>query len=173
MGAHGEAIGQVGVRYRATVHGLDLDPTLDAFESRARVRHVHQGRGSVVADVEIEKTVPVNIGQRDRHPALADVQRLLHRGETALALVEEEPRAVAERVDDQVEVAVAVQIGEGGARRGQTRRSDASPASDVLEPPVSPVAVEGVRAGQVAEVQVAPAVAIHVASASPAPLSRT
>src|SRR5207253_9987149 len=91
-------------------------------------------------------------------------------GEHAVAVVHEERDASAERADEQIEVAVTVDVGEHGARGMATGQRDAGPGRDVFEAGVAEVAVQGVRALVAREVDVGEAVAVHVAQRDTAAL---
>ena len=133
---------------------------------------VHRGPGLVVGDVEVEVPVPVHVGQGHRHAARVGGQPCLSGmlGEHAVPVVEKERHALAEGADEQVEVAVAVHIGEHGSRRVPPRQGDAGPGRDVLEAPVTEVLVQGVRALVARQVDVGESVSIHVADGHSAAL---
>ena len=79
-------------------------------------------------------------------------------------IIEEEEGPAANRVDEQVKVAVAVDIGKSRSGRIGTLASNASPGGDILKLPVTQIAIENIRAVQSAKIKVAPSVSVHVAS---------
>src|SRR5438270_823273 len=81
-------------------------------------------------------------------------------GEDAVAVVHEERDASAERADEQIEVAVTVDVGEHGTRGMATGQRDAGSGRDVFEVKVAEVAVQGVRALVARQVDVGEAVAV-------------
>src|SRR5438552_195174 len=91
----------------------------------------------IVGDVEVEVPVPGHVGQGHRHAARVGGEPRLGRalGEHAVPVVEKERHALAEGADEQVEVAVAVHIGEHGSRRVPPRQGNAGPGRDILEAP--------------------------------------
>lgn len=84
--------------------------------------------------------------------------------EPALAEVAEELDAVAEGGDEQVEVTIAIKVGEGGSGGGPALagEADAGGIGDIGEAVVPEIAIEAVGAGDGAEVEVAEAVAIDI-----------
>ena len=87
-------------------------------------------------------------------------------------VVEKDVRAVADGVDDQVEIPVPVEVRESCPRRGQSGASDPGFRRDLLEPPVAQVPVKRVRAIQRAEVKVTPAIAIDVTRGDARPVQQ-
>ena len=83
-----------------------------------RIRHVHQGCIAVIGDIEIKQAVPVDICDRDGHAAT----RLVHPGHLAKRLAEtsasvpKQERPGMDRVDDQVEIPIAVQVSKRSSR---------------------------------------------------------
>src|SRR5882762_1754928 len=75
--------------------------------------------------------------------------------------------AVADGIDDQIEIAVAIQVGQRSPGGGQTGASHPGLGRDVLELPVAEIPVEGVGPIQCTEVEVAPAIPIDVTSGDP------
>jgi hypothetical protein len=71
--------------------------------------------------------------------------------------------------DEQVEVPVPVEIGEGTARAPQSRPSDARGAGDIREDSLAAVAIQDVRA-EVGDVEINPAVVVVVARAGAHPV---
>ena len=134
--------------------------------------HVHGGAGLVIGDVQIEVPVAIYVGQRHRHAAGGRAEPGVSGplGEDAVAVVHEERDASAERADEQIEVAVTVDVGEHGARGMATGQRDAGPGRDVFEAGVAQVAVQGVRALVAREVDIGEAVAVHVAQRDAAAL---
>ena len=126
--------------------------------------HVHGGAGLVIGDVQIEVPVAIHVGQRHRHAAggRAEAGVLRPLGEAAVSVVEEQRDPAAERADEQIEVAVPVDVGEDGARRVAAGHRDAGPGGNVFEVKVAQVAVQGVRALVAGQVDVGEAVAVHV-----------
>ena len=135
---------------------------------------VHRRAGLVIGDVEIEMPVAIYVGQRHRHAAGGRAEPGLLRplGEDAVAVVHEERDASGERADEQIEVAVTVDVGEHGTRGMATGQRDAGSGRDVFEVKVAEVAVQGVRALVARQVDVGEAVAVHVAQRDAAALGQ-
>ncbi len=135
---------------------------IDRFEPEFRIGHVHQSERAVVCDVKVEKAISIDVADGQRHAAFAEIQA---RGKTefAFAIVEENVRACANGIDDEVEVAVAIEIDESGASAVDMGEGDAGLSGDVFKFPVAEIAVEHVVSAHAAEIEIAPAIAIHVA----------
>ena len=133
---------------------------------------VHGGPRLVVRHVQVEVAVAIYVGQRHGHAAAGRAEPGLRGplGEHAVPIVDEQRHAPAERADEQVQVAVAVDVGEDGAGREAPRHRDARLGRDVLEAPVAQIAVQGVRALVARQVNVGKPVSIHVAQGDPAAL---
>ena len=116
-----------------------------------------------MGDVQVEVAVALDVGQGHGGRTGVPQEPQVGLREAAGAVVAEGAGAAAQAVDQQVEVAVAVEVGQGAAGGILAGAADASPGRDVLEAPVSEVPVQGVVTLQAAEVQVHPAVAVHVA----------
>ena len=83
--------------------------------------------------------------------------------EVALAVVQEDRVRPARREQDQIEVAVAVDVGERGTGRVAVARADAGRLRDVLELPAAEIPVERAAALRAAEKDVDEPVAVDVA----------
>jgi len=118
----------------------------------------------VVADEEVEIAVAVDVCQRHRGGPQALGEAVAGGlGEASFAVVQEQPGAEAEPVHQQVEVAVAIHVGHDGPGAGLTRAGGSPGVGLALEPPAAAVQVQGIGALEAREVQVAPAVSIHIA----------
>src|SRR5439155_3675571 len=102
---------------------------------------------------QVEPAVPVHVGEGDGRAAgrgrQAGVRPLF--GEMARAVVQEERVRPAEGGQNQVQVAVAVDIGEGAPSRVPVGCRDSGALRDVYELPSPAVAIERVgslRAGE-------------------------
>ena len=93
-------------------------------------------------------------------------------GEMAFAVVEKNICAVAHGVDDQIQIAVAVDVGKGRAGASASMISDAGCLGDALEFPIPEIAIENVVAVDAAEIKVAPAIAVHIPAATPEPFRK-
>ena len=71
-------------------------------------------------------------------------------------------RALAEGIDDQVEVAVTIEINQRAAGRRNIGAGHAGGLGFIGEPPVAQVAIQTASPIEAAKKQIAPAVAIHV-----------
>ena len=160
------AIGELRVRHRPAVHSRNDALSIAGREVEHRVRHVHQGQRAIVRHVEIEKTIAVEIAERERHAGLRAVEPR-HLGETSLAVIREHPRAVAHGVDDEIKIAIPIEIHHRGTGRRQAFARDARLSGHVHELPVAEISIERVRAGEPAEIDIAQPVAIHIARRDP------
>ncbi len=87
--------------------------------------------------------VPIHVRQRHGHAPGAGGEAGLCRplGEHAVAVVQEQHHAAAERADEQVQGAVPIHVGEHGTRRVPPRHRHAGPGRDILEAPVAQIAI--------------------------------
>src|SRR3989442_5492796 len=92
-----------------------------------------------------------------------------HVFEPAIASIKKAGVWTAQRTDDQVQLAVAVDVGKNRAARGLVCASNTSARSDIFELAVSEIAVECVGAIQIAEVQIAQSIAIEITGGDPGP----
>jgi hypothetical protein len=79
------------------------------------------------------------------------------------SIVQEQVGSLADRADEQVEVAIAIDVGEHRAGGIQIRTSHARTIGDVREAPVAQVSVKHVGAIQATEIQIHHSVSVHVA----------
>src|SRR5437868_1779840 len=80
-----------------------------------------------------------------------------------LAVVEENVRALADGVHNQIEVAIAVYIGKRGAGASAPGAGNTGFGGDIRKFPIAEIAVENVVAVDAAKINITPAVAIHIA----------
>ena len=71
-------------------------------------------------------------------------------------------RVTTDGIDNQVQIAIAIQVGKRGAGRVQTVAGDAGRLSDIRKLPVAQIVIECAGTAQVTEEQIAQAVAIDV-----------
>ena len=82
----------------------------------------------------------------------------------AFAIIEKKPGAAANRVDQQIQVAIAVHIREDAPGGKLSGAGHASRVCDVLEFPVAKVSIEFVAAFQTAKVEIASSIAVNIAA---------
>ena len=119
----------------------------------------------VVRDVEIERAVTVDVRQRDGRSALprrvdAEISPL---GELPGPVVHEDDVRPAGGDEEQVEIPIAVGVGERGARRVPVAGPDPGSRGNILELPPTRVPVEGAAPFGFREERVDEPVAVHVA----------
>src|SRR3989442_437965 len=91
-----------------TIFGLEHLSSVDIQDVQAGAAHCSR---TIVGDIKVERAVAVDVRQRHRHASeLADQSRISDFLEMASAVVEEEPGASAQRVHQQIEVAIAINI---------------------------------------------------------------
>src|SRR5438105_5449319 len=83
--------------------------------------------------------------------------------EPSPAVIEEQPSAAADAIDKQVEVAVAVHVGKGGAGGGLIGAGHTGGGSNIGKVPIAQIAIERVGRVEAAKVKIAETVAIDVA----------
>ena len=119
----------------------------------------------VVGDIEIEVTVPINIGQCGGGAAVAGSGREAagQFGKAAGAIVEQEGVRSSQGGDQQVEIPVTIYVGQHGAGGKAVIQGDTCLGRNIGEGPVAQVTVEDIRAVQTRKIDVGPTVAIHIA----------
>jgi hypothetical protein len=125
---------------------------------------VADGRGPEIGDIKVKITVAIDVGQSHGHgPGVGG-----HTGgggkvgETTPAVVLEHSSAAPERVHEEIQVAVAIDIGKGRPGRVLSLAGHTGGMGDVLEAPVAQIAVKRVARIETAEVEIAPAIAIDI-----------
>ena len=145
---HLEAVCQVGSRRGATIHRDHHGTSADVAQGELHARLVHDGVGTEVADIEVEVSIAIHIGQRQRGcpgptPESGLVGPLL---ESPFPIVRPETRPASESVHQEVEIPVAIDVGEGrpgGIGPGARPRIDREGVpGGVLEPPSAPIPIE-------------------------------
>ena len=117
-----------------------------------------------VADVQVQQAVVVEV-EEHRARGVADVidaSRLRDVGEPAVPVVLEQDVAAAYRRDEQVLVAVVVDVREGRGHADAVGERDAGVLRDVRKPAAAEILPELVAADLIGEVDVRQAVAVHV-----------
>ena len=159
-----KTVGQIGLRERPAVNrGDDRLAVLD-FEREARVGLVANGHPPVIGNVKVQGAIAINVGHCQGHTCSLGVQhaRLRRFSKVPFAIVKEDVRAAADRIDNQIQVTVAVDISERCAGRIQSGTCYASRFSDVLKFPVAQVAIQDVRSVQPTKKQITPSITVHV-----------
>jgi hypothetical protein len=85
----------------------------------------------------------------------------------AAAIIQKTSRADAKAVNQKIKVAVAVQVNQHGSGRELSGAGHTRCLGNILELPSAQVAEELVRVLRAAEINVAPAVAVHVPQGDP------
>src|SRR5579859_6487520 len=80
-----------------------------------------------------------------------------------LAVIDEQPVGTTPCRDDQVQIAIAVNVHERRPDGMLSRTSDAGTRSNILEAPVAQITIEHVRPVDGAKIKVAQTIAIHIA----------
>src|SRR5436309_2968533 len=78
-------------------------------------------------------------------------------------IVKKQPGAAANRIHEQVQVAVAIHVGEHRPRGELVGTSDACLCRNIFKLPIPEIAIEYIRPFKAAEINIAPAVPIDVA----------
>ncbi len=131
-------------------------------------RHLVEGRvGLVVDDEQVEGAVAIDVRQRERgtpgrcgETGLRDLF-----GEMTGAVVAEQRVRPAQGRHQQVQIAVAIDVGKGATSRKAVRRSDAGAGRDVFEAPPPAIPIQRVGAFGAGEEHVRESVTIHVGEA--------
>jgi hypothetical protein len=136
---------------------------VDQFDVELGIRPVFDFGRCVIGDVEIQGAVAIYVRQRHRSAAIFPEQSAVCRfGEMTLPVIEEEAGSSAERVDQQIQVSVSIDVRENCPGRILSRTSNARRSCDVRKFPIAQIAIKSGRVLEAAEKQVAPAVSIDV-----------
>src|SRR5205809_7588362 len=84
-------------------------------------------------------------------------------GEVSFAIVEENVAASSKGVNDQIEVAVAIDVGEAGAGGIQAGAANPGGGGYIFEMPVAEIAEEMTASTETSEEEIAPSVTVDVA----------
>ena len=143
--------------------------TARVLKTRGRIGKVHPV--DVVRHVQIEIPVTIHIGESHRGRRAGRVQtRVFNRSKPAVAVVDEQSRANLHTVDQQVVVAVAINIDQGCPGADGIRQRVGTRHRLELKP--SPVQVQCVRALNIAEEHIRQVIPVHVASGNAGPVVR-
>ena len=131
--------------------------------------------GAIVGDVEVESAVAVDVGQGQGHAAetVGCSGRASDVGKMAFAIILKTLYALAGGGDEQIEKAIAVQIGKNGATIIFVREGQTGFARDIFEFPLAEILVESVGRIEAAKENVGQAIVVEIATATPEPLKRT
>ena len=146
------------------VDGRDDRPPVVLAQCELHRRLIANGGGAVVGDVEVQQTVAVEVRQSQRRSAPAPVQE--RRGgielEMAAAVVDENRRAAPDGIHKQIQIAIAVEVGEratGGIEMGQLKPGG---VRDVLKPPAPEIPPQRTASAEARKEQVDESVAVDV-----------
>jgi hypothetical protein len=135
--------------------GVDLDPHAETVPRRP---------SPIVRDIKIQRAIAVHIGQRHGEAGGARSQSggsgdLL---KMALAVIKKSAHTLAHGTNQQIQVTIAVQVGQNGAGGILPWASHAGGFCYILELPPTAVSKEFVWTIQPAEVEITPAVPIDI-----------
>jgi hypothetical protein len=82
--------------------------------------------------------------------------------EMAFAVIKEDVTATRDRIDNQIEVSIAIDIGKACSSDIESRATHACNRSDVLEMPIAQVTEEMAIACETRQENVAPPIAVHI-----------
>ena len=149
---HSETPLQVGRGDRLSVHRQELELAIEGGDFEASIGFIPPGAGPVVGHIEVQKTIAIDVGQGQGGAAgvATQARRSGHIPETSLAVVQEQSNALADPVDQQVQVTITVDIREGGASRGLAGTRHTRGGRYLLESPMTQVAIERIGIVQTA-----------------------
>ena len=164
IGADGESAHQIGIADGPIVDSHDGRPALHGLNLDRADGLVANSPGAIVGHIQVQVPIAIDVGQGQRGAAPLVIQRrrVGLRGEVPLAVIDENVCSASQRIDDQVQVPIAVDVSEYRAGRVQGRAGHSGSSRNVLEFPTAKVAVEHIRPIQTAEVKIAQTIAIHV-----------
>src|SRR5436309_9281994 len=85
----------------------------------------------------------------------------------AIPIIKKQARPAAEGIDEEVQIAIAIDISKSSARTVLAFHEDTGTGSYVFKAPVAEVAIEGAMGSHAAEKKIAPAIAIHISRGNP------
>ena len=80
----------------------------------------------------------------------------------SLPIVQKQSCSTPDRIDEQIEIAVPVHVRQHCPGGELSRATDTGLIGDVLKPPIAPVPIQAVAVFQTAEIQITPAVSVHI-----------
>ena len=118
----------------------------------------------VVRHVQIQVGIAVDIGEGEGHARGGAGESPCHGGigEVAASIVQETRNATPDGCDEQVQIAVAIEIDQGGSGGIEVRAIDAGLGRNLLEPPLAEVSIESIGTIETAQIEIATTVAIDV-----------
>jgi hypothetical protein len=159
-----EPLGHGRIARRPAINAGKFRPATAGRELEMRIGLVANSGAAVIGDVNVQISIAVDVRQRHRHAGSAPIHffsgpKLL---EPAFAVIEIKMGSLANRIDDQIEITVSIDVGQHRPGRIQSRTGDTGRGRDVLELPVAEIPVEGIGSIQTAKVEIATSVAINV-----------
>ena len=133
-----EAVSHFGIGQADAIYFGEHWTSADPGDGEAGLRLIEEGLGPVIGDIKIEKSVAIDIGECHGGAARLALEPAFQAfGEMPMAIVEEQAGSAAEGIDQQVEVAVAIDIGQDGTGGNLSRTGDASGSRYIFKLPVS------------------------------------
>ena len=134
-----ETVGKVRSRGRPAVHLDDDRAIVDHLDFEPGGRAVANGGGTIVHHVEIQIAVAVDVRQGHRHAGggAGHAAGFGDLPEPATAIVLENPGALPQGSHQQIQIAVAIEVGKCRARRVLSWTSQHGLIGDFLEPEVA------------------------------------
>ena len=133
---HGDAV-DLGENWTST----------DTSDGEAGLGLIEERLGSVIGDIEVEKSVAIDIGQGHGGAARLTLESALEAfGKMTVAIVEKEARSPAQGIDQQVQIAIAIDIRQNSAGGNLSSTGNSGGCSHVLKLPVTQVSVEDIGA---------------------------
>src|SRR6266581_6807617 len=132
----------------------------------------HDGFDAVIANVKIQVAISVKVGQRQRSGAAFRAQTGCdgHIGKLPVPEILEVGIRPRERIDKQIQLAIAIHVGQSYAARGWIVPGNSGASGYILKLPPPQIPIERVRSFSVAKVQITPAIAIEISRGNAGPV---
>ena len=125
----------------------------------------------VICHIQIQRAVAIHIPQRARHRSVFVPQaRVLGFGEMSMTIVQKQPRARPDAVNQQVQRPVAVHVGKRRTGREITRQIEAGRRGDISKSPAAQVPIKRQMPFERANENIAPTVPIDIPECNARPI---
>jgi hypothetical protein len=163
---------EIGLGGWPAVDELNHHFATDLAALKLCLRMVTQGFRTIIRQVEIQISVPVDIGEcrGGSGPGGVQGQGARDPSEASVTVIGEDVSALTDAVHDEIEVSVAIEVGERGTGGAHPLARHAGRGGHILEPPAAQVAVEHVGIIDAAKVNVAKPVSIDVTQSHAGPV---
>ena len=161
-----ETVGQFRRCQEPTIHCIDHRLSVNDFNAEVGVWLITQCDLTVVRNIKIQSSVSIEVTEGEGHTGMVRIQAAAQWGfsEVPIAIIEKNMAATCDGVDQKVQIAIAVDIGEAGAGDVQAGATDAGGGSYIFEVPIPQIPKEVAVPAKSGEEKITPSIAVNVAS---------